>query len=274
MTFRVKGSLGDRAEADLAIRFYNELPRIDVEWRFQFDECSIGSFYDDESKLRVLFPLAFLPRITHDIPFGFVESRADRPFFPTTWVDLSEERGGLAYFHTGTCKHWVHENTLANLLAWGEHTDAIGNRLDTIYWGKNFDQRLRGSHAIRYALYPHGRSAGFGGIARAALAWNTRFPAYRSDSGAGRLPEELSLLSIQNKGFTATSVFAEGEGVACRLFSTSRREQKLEYSSSRISLTRLESIKGDPLRTVSPFQIARAGFHAGRGRARSRSTGE
>ena len=70
VTLSVHGRLCDRARADLVIHFYNEFPRIDLAWTFDFDEASIGTFYDDNSKLRVHWPLAFAGEIRHDIPFG------------------------------------------------------------------------------------------------------------------------------------------------------------------------------------------------------------
>ena len=62
---------------------------------------------------------------------------------------------GLCYFHQGTPKHYVEGRTLVNLFAWGENTEAIGSRLWRGNWSKCFDQRLRGRHVIRCALYPH-----------------------------------------------------------------------------------------------------------------------
>jgi hypothetical protein len=68
----------------------------------------------------------------------------ERPFFPVSWVDISDNQKGFAYFHQGTIKHWVKDKTLVNLLACGEDTDAIGNRIGIYRWPKTFDQRLDG----------------------------------------------------------------------------------------------------------------------------------
>ena len=127
--FQVRGQLNERVKAELSIQFYNDLPRIDFEWTFLFDQASIGSFFNDESKLRVHWPLSFQGKIEHDISFGVVTSFEERPFLPASWVDVWDGEKGLAYFHQGTIKHWVKNRTLVNLFAWGENTDAIGNRL-------------------------------------------------------------------------------------------------------------------------------------------------
>ena len=168
MTLTVRGQMSDRVSADLAINFYHQFPRIDLTWSFTFDEASIGTFYDDSSKLRVHWPLAFAGEIRHDIPFGAVREWPERPFFPASWTDVSDGVKGLSYFHQGTPKHYVEGRTLVNLFAWGEHTEAIGSRLWPENWPKCFDQRLRGEHVIRCALYPHA------GDWRSAVWWRPR----------------------------------------------------------------------------------------------------
>ena len=155
MVFSVLGCLGDAVQAALTVRFYHQLARIDLTWDFDFNQASIGTFFDDDSKLLVRWPLALESRIFHDIPFGAIQERQDRPFFPTSWVDLSDGEAGLAFFHQGTPNHWVRDRTLFNLLAWGEQTDAIHNGLGRYQWLKSFDQRLDGRHQIQQAIYPH-----------------------------------------------------------------------------------------------------------------------
>ena len=136
------GRLGPSIIARLLLRFYHDLPRIDLSWTFDFQQASVGTFFDDDSKLTVQWPLAFSAEIFHDIPFGVVKTRQERPFFPAGWVDLCDGRHGVAFVHQGVSKHWVSEDMLVNLLAWGEDTDAIHNGLGRDRWLKSFDQRF------------------------------------------------------------------------------------------------------------------------------------
>ena len=141
------------------------------------------------------WPFAFDVEIFHDIPFGAVSSRQDRPFFPASWVDVCDGRRGVAFFHQGTPKHWVSENSLVNLLAWGEDTDAIHNGLGRDRWLKSFDQRLNGSHRIESAVFVHPGNWQTGAVAEAALAY--RFPPVVVSTGShpGSLPLEADVLA-------------------------------------------------------------------------------
>ena len=180
------GRMGGSIDAQLSIRFYHELPRIDLDWTYEFRQASVGTFFDDDSKLTVRWPLAINAGIYHDIPFGVVETRPDRPFFPTSWVDICDGRRGMAFFHRGISKHWVSEGMLVNLLAWGEDTDAIHNGLGRDRWLKSFDQRLNGSHRVESALYIHPGDWRTGGVVQAALAY--RRPARGSPHREPRRP--------------------------------------------------------------------------------------
>jgi hypothetical protein len=180
----IPGTMGAAIKALLHVYLFHDTARIDIDWTFTFDDASVGHFFDDDTKLRVQWPLSFKGQIFHDIAFGVSESRDEHPFLPASWVDISDGKKGLAYFYTGTIKHWVSGQTLFNLFAWGEDTDAIGNRLDMVRWPKCFDQGLRGTHVIRTALYPHNgrwREASIIGAARgyetpAAAHSTTRHP--------------------------------------------------------------------------------------------------
>src|SRR5262249_38569059 len=95
-------ALGAAIHVRTTVKLYHQLPWIDLTWEFDFEDASVGTFFDDESKLRVQFALAFAGKIHHDIAFGVTTSLEDRPFFPASWVDVSDGEKGLAYFHQGT----------------------------------------------------------------------------------------------------------------------------------------------------------------------------
>ncbi len=80
LNFSLTGHMGPSISATLLISFYNELPRIDFSWRCEFADASIGSFYNDNTKLRVHWPVSFSGDIYRDIAFGVISSREERPF--------------------------------------------------------------------------------------------------------------------------------------------------------------------------------------------------
>ena len=44
ITFSASGALNSQVKAELVVTCYHAFPRIDFEWRFEFDQASIGSF--------------------------------------------------------------------------------------------------------------------------------------------------------------------------------------------------------------------------------------
>jgi len=255
-TFLVDGEMGSNVKATLSVCFYEELPQIDLDWSFTFSEASIGHFFDDDTKLRVLWPLGFTGEIHHDISFGVVDTRTDRPFFPASWVDVSDGTKGLAYFHQGTLKHWVAGNTLVNLFAWGEDTDAIGNRLDLVRWPKCFDQRLRGTHTIRAAIYPHNGDWRTADLIGAARSYGTPPMAIVTDSHPGTLPSEMDILSFADAEIAATSVKVEGEELVCRLYSVKAQAAGLKPALRRLEIEKMHSLGGKSIDEVKPYKIA------------------
>lgn len=253
--FSVSGKMGERVQADLTIRFYHLLSRIDLTWDFHFDKASIGTFFDDESKLLVSWPLAIESEINHDIPFGVILEREDRPFFPTSWVDLSDGKCGLAYFHQGTPKHWVCDRTLFNLIAWGEQTDAIHNGLGRYQWLKSFDQRLDGHHTIHQAIYPHIGDWRAADIIRAARDYGSPPVAFPAGRQNGALPSSQSLIELVDPSISATSVQAVGDEIICRVYAAYGCNATAEAATRGLQSAGLRLINGSWVEVLHPYQI-------------------
>jgi hypothetical protein len=253
--FTVEGRLGPRIQAAASIDFYHQLPRIDLAWRFTFDQASVGTFFDDDSKLLVQWPLGFTGEVSHDIPFGAVQTRDERSFFPTSWLDISDGEKGLAFFHLGTPHYWVAENTLFNLIAWGEETDAIHNGLGRHRWLKSFDQRLNGAHTIRHALYPH--TSGWRAADVVGMARGLHFPPVAVQSGqhSGFLPGNDQLLAIHDPALAATAVFTRGPEVVCRVYAANGEGLLDGVQSKRNINCGLHSLSGERIDGLKPFQI-------------------
>jgi alpha-mannosidase len=253
--FSVAGKMGEQIRADLTLHFYHQLSRIDLTWDFHFDMASIGTFFDDESKLLARWPLAIESKIYHDIPFGVILEREDRPFFPTSWVDLSDGMCGLAFFHRGTPKHWVCDRTLFNLIAWGEQTDAIHNGLGRYQWLKSFDQRLDGHHTIHLAIYPHTGDWRSADIPRAAREYGFPPVAYPANRQNGTLPSSQSLIELVDPSISTTSVRTIGDNIICRVFAGYGRDASTNGVTQGLRPVDLRLIDGSRVEKLHPYQI-------------------
>jgi hypothetical protein len=254
-TMVTTGQLGDRVKVDLTVRFYHQLPRIDLDWTFDFDTACIGTFYDDETKLRVHWPLSFSGSIHHDIPFGVIQVPVERPFFPARWVDVCDGKKGLAYFHQGTIKHWVKDGILVNLFAWGEETEAIGSRLWRHNWRKTFDQRLRGKHEIRCALFPHAGDWRRADVTGAARSYGAPPQVYLAERHGGELPASLGVVSLTDAAINSTAVKVDGEDIICRVYGVAERACPVNAELHNLQPGDLRSLSGESLTHLRPFQI-------------------
>lgn len=259
--FEVSGTIGPQAQAKVNIDCYHELARVDVTWALQFSEASIGTFFDDESKLVLRWGLGFDGVLTHDIPFGTVTGRTERPILPTYWSDWSNESFGLAQFHAGTGKQWVTNQTLSTLIAWGEQTDAIGNRFELARWSKCFDQRLRGTHTIRTAVYPH-LGSWRAGVIEAARDFRRLMAAYPVERHEGPLAPEATLVAFPASDVSATSVESDEAGLAVRLYEHQGRTTEVSTSGNGLQRGPLRNLHGDEIDTLGPFQIGALSFLA------------
>jgi alpha-mannosidase len=251
----VCGQMGERVRAELTVMLYHHLARIDLTWAFTFDEASIGTFYDDSSKLRVHWPLAFSGDIRHDIAFGVIKEWEGRPFFPASWTDISDGTKGFAYFHRGTPKHYVEGRTLVNLFAWGEDTEAFGSRIYRVNNPTGYDQRLRGTHDIRCAVYPHTGDWRSANVVGAARDYGTTSLACLSAAHAGDLPSSMNLLSLTDPNTSATSVRAEDTRVICRLYAATGEPAAAKIDGDGLSIVELRTLAGERVQHLTPYTI-------------------
>jgi hypothetical protein len=257
---RVAGSLGPRVHTLTEIRFIRGMRRIDIRLELRFDEESIGDFFNDETKLMVSWPLGFDGAIHHDIPFGAVRTRPGRPFFPVSWVDISDGACGFGYLTRGTQRHLVIGRTLANVIAWGGATDRIGNRAESTPqpWPKAFDQRLRGRHLIEYALFPHEAAWVEAGIVSEARAWSTPLLAKKTGRHDGALPVALNALSVGPATVVPTAVIPAPGGALVRMYEAAGGRTRPLITGERLRLRELAELDGAPIETLAPFRIGLA----------------
>ncbi len=257
---RVRGSLGPRVRTLTEIEFIRGMRRIEIRLELAFDEASIGDFFDDDTKLAVSWPLGFDGAIHHDIPFGAVATRAGRPFFPVSWADVSDGERGFGLLTRGTPRHRVIGRTLSSIIAWGGFTDRIGNRAESVPrpWPKSFDQRLRGTHLIDYALLPHGGTWSASGIVQEARSWNTPLVALAAGRHGGALPVALNALTVGPAGIVPTAVIPVPDGVLVRMYEAAGRPTQPLIGGERYACRQLAHLDGTPAGTLGPFRIALA----------------
>jgi hypothetical protein len=251
VTFKLAGRLGNQTEAIFTANFYHALARIDLDWTFTFHEASIGSYSDDALKLRMQWLLGFVGEISHDIAFGVVMPQPAQPLFPASWVDVSDGKKGLAYFHKGTPLHWVKDQMLENLVAWGEATDA----LDPSPPLQGVDQRLNGMHSIHSAIYPHPGDWRSADVIGAARNFNTPVRVEITDAHAGCLPDDISMLTILDREIACSAVRKEGEGLAYRMVSVRRAPVAVQVAKRGVEIEGLRALSGEEIEKVRPYQI-------------------
>jgi len=189
-------SLGDIPVKERYFFFRNE-NFIEAELEFDFHSNEVGNFWMDETKINVYYPTAG-GGIHHDIPFGYISGRANRPLFATNWIYC----GGLVYVNWGTVKHWVRKGVIANVLAWGGNI--FDNRIDFGWVAQQqYDLKLYGKQTIKYALIPLGE---FDGNRIVREVNDLTAPVFVT-RGSG----EKSFYEVKNKDLVITAVF-EKEG--------------------------------------------------------------
>jgi hypothetical protein len=149
----------------------------------------------------------------------------------------------------------VSQNTLFDLLAWGEDTDAIHNGLGRNRWLKSFDQRLNGSHTIHSAVYIHSGDWQAGRVASAVLAYNQPPLAVLTDSHAGSLPLEADILHLREPGLIASAVFCRDDQVICRAYNAGNQSVRGESHLDGLRNINFQTLAGKSTSSLSPYQI-------------------
>ncbi len=255
--FIIRGTLTTGATYRTEIWCYRELPWIDIEQHLEFDDCSLGDFWDDETKLNVYWPLANTGDIYNGIAGGTVKAREHRPIFALNWIDMDSPKGSLAVVNQGTLKHWVKDNVLAMVIAWGKNSNDFSNRLHR-YWSKPFDLRLKGTQVIRYSIYPHAGDWKSANIPDWAMAM-TR-PAtgvYQDTKHSGNLPPALTLLQIKNENIIPSSIRAEKGKIICRYYEGHGKSVASLNCSSNGARKKfiMNDLSGKVIHKIAPYKI-------------------
>jgi hypothetical protein len=208
--------------------FFRDEPFIKAEIEFDFDGNEIGYFWLDKTKINIYYPTRG-SSIYHDIPFGFVEARQNRPLFATNWLYC----GGLVYVNRGTVKHWVDDGVVANVVGWGGNH--FSNRL---HWdwleSPQYDIRLYGKQKIEYFLMPYGEFDGRSVVQGVADVTSPVFVC----EGKG----EKSFYQIKDRNVAVTSLCEKQGRIWARGYKLPSRK-KSKYRDWEIFNTPIEKTK-------------------------------
>ncbi len=246
----VYGKLGN-LETKTQVYLYKDLPRIDFQTEINFEQTSLGTYWNDESKLNIYWPLGYTGEVFYDIAFGIVEGKRNRPLFATNWLDFSDKEKGFTYINMGTPKHWIHDNVIANVFAWGAQGRQFTNRMMK-EWVKDLDLRLDGKQVFNYSIYPHEgdwKDAKVPIIAKSYCEPLLGFQVKGDNNTTS--PSEISLFTLEPINMIPTSIQRTEKGIHCRFYETFGDTTTLNLKLA----DGWEINQSKFLREILPFQI-------------------
>jgi hypothetical protein len=250
------------------------LPWFEMEIECEFNQTSIGDFYDDDSKLVLRWTLEdpgerslkslplFHPydmlRLVHGIGGGAsVPHEPRRAFFPVNWVDRQIGGTGLALINFGTFKHVWKDHELLTILAWGGDTAHFGNRVDNNGRDmiKQLDLRLSGRRMYRFVVYPHSgdwRTAHIPDLAMSLLRPPLAVPHLITP---GKKLAQATLLKLDGT-VVPSSVFTEAGRPTIRAYEPAGDDPtwNVEYRGKPSKVSTCD-VAGNPDQSVRPWGI-------------------
>lgn len=252
--FEARGKIGT-TPASRRLYLYHDLPWFEMEIECDFQNTSLGDFFDDTSKLALRWPMEEGMSLVHGIGGGAIAP--DEPqtvFYPVPWFDMARGPGGLATVCFGTLKHCRKDETLYTVLAWGGDTDQFNNRIMADNWGKRLDLRLNGKEVFRFACYPHDGDWQQANVPDLAMSLLRPPVARESSCPPGRVSGVL--LSLEGN-LIPTSVFSDGKKITCRAYEPYgvKPEWTCNYLGKIIS-PEICDVAGAKETSIGPWRIA------------------
>ena len=208
--------------------FFKDEPLIKARIEFDFNGNEVGYFWLDKTKINIYYPTTG-SKVYHDIPFGYVQAKQQRPLFATNWLYC----GGLVYVNRGTVKHWLHDGVIANVVAWGGNH--FSNRL---HWdwleSPQYDVRLYGKQKIEYFLIPCGQFDG----SKIAQKVNDLVSPVFTCTGNGR----KSFYNIKDSELLTTSIYPKNSQIWARGYKLPS-DKKSKYKNWEIFNTPIEKFE-------------------------------
>ncbi|MDR0792292.1 MAG: glycosyl hydrolase [Chitinophagaceae bacterium] len=180
-------------------------------------------FYNDSSKLLVLFPLMLKgQQVYKDAPFDICKSKLTDTFFDRWdsiknniilhWIDVTGYSGkyGMALFtdHTTSYVHGAHYPLGLNLQYSGYGL-----------WGR--DYTIAEPSEIRYAIVPHEGNYESGNVAEINDEWNEPLLTAFMNAKPKQNDNSRSLIQLEQKGIKISTVNYHGNNLRVRLYNES-----------------------------------------------------
>ena len=145
------------------------------------------------------------------------------------FVDMSDGKNGIAFFNDGIREYEAipnDERTLALTLFRGftATQSPVIDQWDVYPWMK-LSQSL-GLNEWKYAIYPHEGNWDEGNVYREVERFNLPFEMSQSGKGGGKLPKELSFISVEPKEISLSSLkkAEKRDSLILRLFNPTNKE--------------------------------------------------
>lgn len=240
------------------ISLYEKIQRVDFDTIIEWGETS-----DDHTEapmLKVSFtPILRNPKVTYEIPFGYIERPADGTEVPALrWVDLSDGEYGLSLLNN--CKYGF---------------DAKGSTIRMTLLRSSYSPDPKpdvGIHKVKYSLYPH--VADWKKVLTFRRGYEINHPLEAHivmDPSAtnGYMPEEYSFLTVAPENIVVSSVkmAEDSQGFIIRMYDATGEGAKAEltlrfkiqnaYESDMLErIVRPVHVRQNTIRTsLSPFEI-------------------
>ncbi|MDO8589502.1 MAG: hypothetical protein Q7T82_20965 [Armatimonadota bacterium] len=247
------------------LTFYHELPWFQVDTELEFEEpAEIGDYFDDRTKLHYTWPVGKNVEIRHAVGGCPTSAQPGRTFLVSPWVHVRGERAGMAICLFNAAKCWLDSDGILRFVAaWGHNGDHFHNRqgplpgvMGPLNWLKPMDLRLRGRHALRYAVWPYGPRITEGQIGDWAASLLLPPIAIPVETGGGREPWSKTVLSVNTPGAVPLSVRQVGDRVVLRMMEMNGQTARLGVDSEEgWTVSELRNLDGKRARSIGPHKI-------------------
>jgi len=196
VTLRIRGPFlgGERTQQ---IQLYRAIPRVDFK-------TELRGFPGHDGMVTVAFPLELESGSkslyeTH----GAVVQRPRGIYPASTWMELADQRGGIAIINRSTGGYEVKENVV-QLLLFRSIT-----RYDAYQAASAAE---RGDHVFEYSLYPHDGDWSRSDVIEQAHGFNSPLRVISTDAHTGSLPEEFAFVKVSQGDFEVTALKQAQDG--------------------------------------------------------------
>jgi len=199
----------------------------------QFDVVTRNISYED-------FDESEIPDHVKEVIIGAREPKPNRIFPHREFVDISDDKKGLAVFDKGLPEFTINEKnnvielTLFRGIEWvaDEINSRLGDAGPKIYTP---DAQCLRQMKFKYAVYPHKGNYEEGKVVKIADDFNTDPIIFETEESKGDLPKEMSFVSFEsfdyNVKVTGIKRSLDGKALLLRVYNTTSKKTNLVINS-------------------------------------------